>query len=96
MVKIISDGMVAVGFEGIVDFDFSPTADIDVEGAATAGAVAFEGSEGLSRKPPGVLRVVTVETMVLKWNQAYRRRMYALVRTWFWLVEIYTTRITYS
>ena len=88
--------MVAVGFEGVVDFNFSPTTDIDVEGAVTASAVVFEGSEGLSRKPPGVLRVVTVETMVLKWNQAYRRQMCALFRTWFWLVEIYTTHITYS
>ena len=47
----------------------------------TAGAVDFEGSEGLFRKPPGVLRVVTVETMVLKWNQAHRQWMCALFWT---------------
>ena len=45
VVRIISDGMVAVGFEGVVDFNFSPTTGIDVEGAVTAGAVTFEGSE---------------------------------------------------
>ena len=66
VVRITSDGMLAVGFVKVVNINFVPTTDFDVEGTVTAGAVNFVGSEGLFRKPPGALRVVTLETMVVE------------------------------
>ena len=66
VVRITSDGMLAFGFEEVVDFSFSPTTNVDDAGTVAAGAVDFEGSEGLFRKPPSVLCVVTVETMVVE------------------------------
>ena len=64
--RITSDGMLALGFVEVVHFNFSPTTDFNDGGTVTAGVVDFEGSEGLFRKPLGVLHVVTVETMVVE------------------------------
>ena len=72
---MISDGAMASDFVALIEFDFTPISDVDDVGTVTPGAelapgftmvTSFEGFTGAPVKPSGVLRVVTVETMVLE------------------------------
>ena len=72
---MISDDVRALDFIALIEFDFTPISDFDDVGTVTPGAevapsftivIAYEGCAGALVKPSGVLRVVTVETMVLE------------------------------
>ena len=72
---VISDGVMALGFVALIEFDLTPISDVDDVGTVTPGAelapsftivIGFEGCAGAQVKHLGVLREITVETMVLE------------------------------
>ena len=84
-----------LGLVALIEFDVTPISEVDDVGTVTPGA--FEGCAGSQIKPPGVLRVVTVETMVREVGIKFIDDGCApCFERGCWLVEIYTTHITYS
>ncbi len=97
---MISDGVMALDFVALIEFDFTPISDVDDVGTVTPGAevapsitmvIAFEGCAGALVTPSGVLCVVTIETMVLEVGIKFiDDRCAPCFERDCWLVEIYT------